>query len=128
MFEEVVLSGELVEDPVFNLTNAGTEYARLRVLVNRPWKRRGGQTFFSVFCYGEPQVALVRECGIPGAFVFCVGELRADWHSGGPQIRDGKGGPIATYDLTCRTLDFSAHDAGAREDKQDGDSDCACGL
>ena len=120
-FEETVLSGEICEPAWFGFTNAGTEYCRIRVLVDRPWKRRGKRAFFSCFCYRVTQVALVRERGVPGAFAYIVGEHRPDWNDGNPQIRKGKDGPLCTYDLTCRTLDISDYDCTERQDKTDDD-------
>ena len=103
MYAEVTMLAELIEDPVYDQTKAGYGYAILRVVVERPWKKRGKRTYYSLFCYGE-QLREVRAKACVGATIFCVGEHRADFDTGGPQTRMGDREMLATYDIAARVL------------------------
>ena len=117
MYEECVIQGRLIEDVVYDVTKAGAEYAILRVVVERPYRKRGKFTYFSVFAYGD-QIRMIRERACIGATVFCAGTHRADFDTGGPQMRMGDREMLATYDIAARVVEIT-DGLGARENLPD---------
>ena len=108
MFEETTIMGEQIEDAIYDHTTTSlTEYARIKVRVNRPWRKKGADTFYNLYAY-DKMVETMRAHARIGMRVFCIGSLKTDWDTGMcPIFRDEFGQYIAPYAVKARVLEFT---------------------
>jgi len=129
MFEETTISGEQIEDAVYDYTTtSNSEYARIKVRVNRPWRKKGADTFYNLYAY-DKMVETMRAHARIGARVFCVGSLKTDWETGMcPIFRDEFGQYIAPYAVKARVLEFTEWPMHGERENGPDDDDAYAGM
>ena len=111
MYQQVIVVGNLGNEPTLRYTAQGNAVASFRVAVNRRWTDPDGQTmeevcWFSVSAWGKLAEACNQHLKV-GRLVLVEGQLQPDRESGSPRVwTDKQGQARASYELRARVVQF----------------------
>ena len=115
MFQQVVLLGNLGDDPELRFTPSGTPVASFSLAVNKAWTDQEGErqektTWFRITVWRK-QAEMVAQYLTKGRQVLVVGEMQ-EAHA----WSDKEGNPRATLEVTAHVVKF----LGSRGDSENG--------
>ena len=105
MFQQVILTGNLGDDPTMRYTPGGTPVASFSLAVNKAWTTQDGKreektTWFRVTVWRK-QAEMVSQYLTKGRQVLVVGEMQ-EAHA----WSDKEGNPRATLEVTAQFVKF----------------------
>ncbi len=116
MYQQIILIGNLGNDPEMRYTDAGTPVCAFRLAVNKRWTTQEGEkrektVWFRVTCW-KKQAELVNQYLTKGRQVMVIGEVEE-----ASTYVNKAGEPAASLEVTAQTIKFLG---GGNEDNSEG--------
>ena len=118
MYHQIILVGNLGQDPDMRYTAQGDAVTNFSVATNRRWTGKDGQpaeqtTWFRISVWGA-QAEACNSYLQKGRQVLVIGEMSPDRESGNPRTWADQTGQVrASYEIRARTVQFLGGGAAA---------------